>query len=142
MVIRFAEINEYPLVRRHYEACGYGGGLGDNDAVVIAIDEQIIGAVRICNEYGLKILRGMYIKPSSQKKGTGSAMLKFLADNLDMYGCYCLPYKHLEAFYSIIGFQKILPEDAPEFLSKRLEEYLSKGSKEIIIMKIKNHDRS
>jgi N-acetylglutamate synthase-like GNAT family acetyltransferase len=136
MNIRFALIHEYPQVLNHYATCNYGGGLDEKDKVVIAIDGQVTGAVRICIENDIKILRGMQIKPAWQRKGIGSSMLKFLADNLDMNGCYCLPFKHLKTFYGLIGFDEILLQDAPEFLSQRLEKYLSLGHNEMIIMMI------
>lgn len=139
-IIRFAEINEYPEILTHYEACNYHGGVHDTDKIVIAVDGQVIGAVRICFEHGIKVLRGMQIKPALQKKGIGSAMLKFLADHLDMDGCYCLPYKHLKLFYGAIGFEEISIEDAPEFLAERLEKYLSSGHNEMVIMAVNKNE--
>jgi N-acetylglutamate synthase-like GNAT family acetyltransferase len=136
VTIRFAEIKEYPEVAIHYKACNYNGGVQDNDKVVIAVDKQIIGAVRICTENGINVLRGMQVNPAWQRKGVGSAMLKFLPDQVDMDGCYCLPYKHLKSFYRSIGFEEISTQDAPEFLAERLQKYLSSGNKEIVIMAI------
>jgi N-acetylglutamate synthase-like GNAT family acetyltransferase len=137
-IIRFAEVNEYPKVLTHYETCNYHGGVQDTDKIVIAIEGQIIAAVRICLEHGVKVLRGMQIKPAWQKKGIGSSMLKFLADHVDMDGCYCLPYKRLKSFYGAIGFEEIAMRDAPEFLAERLKKYLSSGHNEMMIMAIKN----
>lgn len=134
MVIRFAGISEYPEVLAHYKICNYNGGVEDEDIIVVAIGEELIGAVRICSEYGIQVLRGMQIKSAWQKKGLGSSMLKFLVDNVDMNGCYCLPYKHLKAFYALIGFEEIAPQDAPVFLVERLEKYLSSGQDVIIMM--------
>jgi len=136
MIIRFAEINEFPEVLSHYETCNYGGGVQNTDRIVIAIDKNIVGAVRICIEHEIKVLRGMQIKAAYQKKGIGTSMLKFLAEHVDMNGCYCLPYKHLKSFYSLIGFEEIAPKNAPPFLAERLEKYLSSGNNEIIIMMI------
>jgi GNAT superfamily N-acetyltransferase len=134
VVIRFAGISEYPEVLTHYKICNYNGGVEDEDIIVIAIDEKLIGAVRICSGYGIQVLRGMQIKSALQKKGIGSSMLKFLVDNVDMNGCYCLPYKHLKSFYASIGFEEIAPQDAPVFLVERLEKYLSSGQDVIIMM--------
>jgi GNAT superfamily N-acetyltransferase len=134
VIIRFAEIGEYPEVLAHYEICNYKGGVEDKDTIVIAIDEEIIGAVRICYEHGKQVLRGMQIKPGWQRKGIGSAMLKFLVDQADMKGCYCLPYKHLQSFYASIGFEEIAPQYAPSFLAERLKKYLSSGSDIIMMM--------
>ncbi len=134
MVIRFAGLSEYPEVLTHYKICNYNGGAEDEDIIVIAIDEVLIGAVRICKEHGIQVLRGMQIKPAWQKKGIGSSMLKFLVDNVDMNGCYCLPYKHLKPFYASIGFEEIAPQNAPVFLVERLKKYLSSGQDVIIMM--------
>jgi GNAT superfamily N-acetyltransferase len=134
VIIRFAEINEYPEVLAHYEVCNYHGGVQEADGIVIAVDGQLIGAVRICIEHGVKVLRGMQIKPTWQRKGIGSLMLKFLADNVDLDGCYCLPYKHLGTFYASIGFREISAKNAPVFLAERLEKYLSSGNNEIVLM--------
>jgi N-acetylglutamate synthase-like GNAT family acetyltransferase len=136
LVISFAEINEYPEILTHYETCNYHGGVLDNDKIVIAVDGQVIGAVRICIEHGVKVLRGMQIKPAWQKKGIGSSMLKFLATHVDLNGCYCLPFKHLKSFYGAIGFEEIPVSVAPEFLAERLKKYLGSGHNEMIIMKI------
>src|SRR5271167_3419300 len=100
MYIRFAETTEYPGVLIHYKTCNYGGGIRNEDKVVLAIEQGIVGAVRICNENKVKVLRGMQIKPAWQKRSIGSLMLKFLDDHVDMSGCYCLPYKHLTGFYA------------------------------------------
>ena len=118
-----------------YEARNYRGGIYDGDRVAIAFNERITGAVRICSEYGVNVLRGMQIKPAWQRKGVGLLMLKFLAAHLDMTGCYCLPYKHLKRFYELTGFEEIPENRAPEILTQRLNSYLNKGL-DVIIMQI------
>ena len=135
MTIRFAENFEYAGVLEFYKTCNYYGGVQDEDKILIAIDNRIIGAVRICTESGEKVLRGMQVKPAWQGKGIGSAMLKYLVEHVDMSDCYCLPYKHLKGFYALIGFKQLELQEAPIFLVERLGKYLSSGS-EIIIMKI------
>jgi GNAT superfamily N-acetyltransferase len=134
VVIRFAGVSEYPEVLSHYKICNYNGGVEDEDIIVIAIDKELIGAVRICSEYGIQVLRGMQIKPAWQKKGIGSSILRFLVDHVDMNGCYCLPYKHLKSFYASIGFEEIVTENAPVFLVERFEKYLSSGQDIIMMM--------
>jgi len=141
-IIRFAEVNEYREILMHYETCNYRGGVQPDDKIVIATDGQVIGAVRICFEHGVKVLRGMQVKPAWQKKGIGSSMLKFLAAHVDMDGCYCLPFKHLKLFYSTVGFEEIPISDAPEFLAERLEKYLSSGHNEMVIMAINKTEQA
>jgi len=137
MNIRFAGINEYPSVVQLYQACGYGGGVDNEDKVVIAeASGQLIGAVRICTEQGVQVLRGMQIIKSYHGKGIGSLVLQFLKDNIVMTGCYCLPYKHLTGFYGQIGFELISADEAPVFLAERLEKYLSIGNREMVMMKV------
>ncbi|HWD86560.1 MAG TPA: GNAT family N-acetyltransferase [Mucilaginibacter sp.] len=134
MIFRFAEPHEYADVLAHYKACNYNGGLSEDDTVLVAIDDDIIGAVRICSENETKVLRGMQIKPEYRHRGIGKQMLRHLREHLDIKGCYCLPYTHLETFYATIGFMKISPDDAPQFLTERLKNYLSAGY-DLIIMK-------
>jgi N-acetylglutamate synthase-like GNAT family acetyltransferase len=136
MVIRFAKKDEYAEVLMHYEICNYNGVVQDDDQVIVAVDQQIVGAVRICEEHGVKVLRGMQVKPSWQNQCIGYSILKYLANHIDMKGCYCLPYEHLRKFYSLIGFEEILPQEAPSFLAERLKKYLDTSSRDIVIMMI------
>jgi predicted GNAT family N-acyltransferase len=76
----------------------------------------------------------MQIKMTHRGKGTGTLMLKFLKENIDMKDCYCIPFKHLKIFYGQIGFEEISPGKAPDFLVERLEKYLA-GGLDVIIMK-------
>jgi GNAT superfamily N-acetyltransferase len=139
MTIRRAAISEFEGVRQHYAECGYGGGAADDDLVVVAFDTGIAGVVRICREKGVNVLRGMQVKPAHQRMGLGSQMLRYLQDNLEMDGCYCLPYQHLKAFYGQIDFEEISPEEAPDFINERLKKYLSKGGKEVVIMQVRTY---
>ena len=136
MIIRIAETTEYSKVCELYEACNYNGGVQDNDIVVIAGADELIGAVRICREHGIKILRGMQIKSACRSKGTGTLMLKFLKENIDLKDCYCIPYKHLKIFYRQIGFEEISPDEAPDFIAERLKKYLA-GGLDVMLMKKK-----
>ena len=136
MIIHIAQPTEYDKVRELYLACNYNGGVQDNGIVVIAEEDELIGAVRLCTEHGVKMLRGMQINSAHRRKGTGTLMLKFLHENFDMTDCYCIPYKHLKTFYGQIGFEEISPAEAPGFLCERLEEYLNRGL-DMIVMRIK-----
>jgi len=141
MTIRLAENFEYPQVLAHYEACNYKGGLNENDQVILAIDLDIIGAVRLCIENDVKVLRGMYIKTGFRRKGIGASLLTYLKDHTAMEGCYCLPYRHLKKFYGIIGFEEITAQAAPEFLAERFQRYSGAGGKDVIIMQIKKQTK-
>jgi hypothetical protein len=136
MIIRIIEKTEYPKVRKLYEACSDNGGLQDDDLDLIAEDDECIGAVRICTKHGEKVLRGMQIDCARRRKGTGILMLKFLREIIDMKDCYCIPYKHLKAFYGQIGFEEISPAEAPSFLAERLTKYSANGLG-VMVMKVK-----
>jgi len=139
MNIRWAKVEEYAAVADHYAECGYRGGLNAEDSVLIALTgDQIIGAVRLCREHGAKLLRGMYIKQAFRGKGIGLSMLLYLKAQGDLEGCYCLPYGHLDRFYGKIGFEQIPIAEAPGFLVERLTQYRNNGSRDIILMQIKN----
>jgi N-acetylglutamate synthase-like GNAT family acetyltransferase len=141
MIIRIAETTEYPKVRELYEACNYNGGVQDDDLVVIAEDNDLIGAARISREHGVKVLRGMQIHSAHRRKGTGTLMLKFLQENIDMKDCHCIPYKHLNTFYGQIGFDEITPAEAPDFLAERFKKYLKNGL-DVVLMKVKTQTLS
>ena len=137
MIVRIAKTAEYSGVRELYKACHYNGGVQDNDIVVIAKDDKLIGAVRICLEHDVKTLRGMQVSSGCRVKGIGTLMLKFLQENFDMTGCYCIPYKHLKTFYGQIGFEEIQQGEAPDFLAERLKKYSDSGL-DMMVMKIKS----
>ncbi len=135
MTIRFAEKSEYPAVLDHYLLCRYNAGLSDTDQVVIALEDEIIGAVRIASENNVKVLRGMQVAPEWQREGIGLKMLQFLAEHIDLTDCYCLPYRHLIKFYGSIGFEVIDAKNAPSFLTERLKGYVDRGLDTIIMRK-------
>jgi len=139
MNIRWAEFGDYEAVQLFYRECGYGGGVNDSDRVAIAVENEIIAAVRICFEQGFKVLRGMQVAAAYQSQGLGSAILQFLDQNLGLYDCYCLPYAHLALFYGQVGFKEILPAQAPVFLAERLGNYAVRSDTPIIIMKTNSH---
>jgi GNAT superfamily N-acetyltransferase len=136
MTIRWADQSEHDAILEFYHRCNYRGGIENSDKVAVALEDDLIGAVRICFENGVKVLRGMQVDVDFQRTGIGLSLLKFLDEQMDMDGCYCLPYAHLKMFYANIGFREIDPVAAPAFLAKRLSEYLKKGSHEIVIMKL------
>jgi GNAT superfamily N-acetyltransferase len=136
MNIRQANKTEYPQVEQHYALCGYRGGIGDDDLVIVSPEgEAIVGAVRICFENGERVLRGMHIQPAYQGNGLGKAMLEYVALHVGLHGCYCLPHAHLRLFYGHVGFREIEEDGAPEFLVRRLRGYREAGHPTLIIMK-------
>ncbi|MGO4476879.1 GNAT family N-acetyltransferase [Massilia sp. 2TAF26] len=113
-----------------YEAAGYGGGVSAADLTFAAdLDGRLAGAVRLCEEHGDIVLRGMQVAQSFQRQGIGRALLARCIPWLDRGTAWCLPYEHLTGFYGEAGFEPA-PEDAlPPFLSERLARYLASGQR-------------
>jgi N-acetylglutamate synthase-like GNAT family acetyltransferase len=86
-------------------------------------DNLVVGVVRLCQEQGYLMLRGMLIERDHRRKGLGVRMLRDLEKRLRDQDCYCIPYAHLIPFYGIIGFQAVEDDEVPDFLSGRLAKY-------------------
>ena len=132
--IEVAENATLDAVRALYGTCGYGGGVRPEDHVVVARHHaDLIGAARLCLESGLLVLRGMQVHPERRRRGVGAAMLTRLEEAMAGTPCWCLPYRHLEAFYGRAGFVTVRPDSAPAFLRHRLTAYLARGA-DVILM--------
>lgn len=132
--ISLATREQLPSIQNFYDVSGYRGSrLSQDEQIVVALaassqstpiaQRPILGAVRLCEENGFQMLRGMRIDEQHRRHGLGTAMLKRFAQILDYKVCYCLPFPYLVNFYQQIGFQLISAEMAPAFLQKRLHSY-------------------
>ena len=129
VTVRLAEADELDSVARLYRATGYAGRVDpENDRALVAlVGDVFVGVVRLCHEYRVTVLRGMRVADSYQRRGIGTALLRGLEPLLTAQDCYCLPFTHLERFYSLIGFQTMQDGEVPGFLSARTARYRSKG---------------
>lgn len=126
--LEITQARELAAVRAFYERAGYGGGAADADLTFAAkVGDRLVGVVRLCEEDGIIVLRGMHIDPACQRQGIGRALLMHCAPHLDAGAAYCLPYAHLAGFYGQAGFVPVEPEAIPVFLRKRLAAYLASG---------------
>jgi N-acetylglutamate synthase-like GNAT family acetyltransferase len=117
--VRVAVGKDFDEIRAFY-ARWTTKSIAPSQRFVIAQDGQtIIGAVRLCQEEGHMILRTMQIDERYHRQGIGTRMLVVLEPLLEPAPCYCLPYAHLPAFYSKIGFQMMPVEQAPPHLYAR-----------------------
>jgi N-acetylglutamate synthase-like GNAT family acetyltransferase len=133
------------IIRRAHQSDAKAiGELYASLAPNIRVDEEIqviaengglaVGIVRLVDEEGHLVLRGMNVRPECQRQGIGKRMLVELQGHIDERDCYCLPFSHLEDFYGTIGFERIGKDQAPDHLAKRLERYTAMGL-DVIIMK-------
>lgn len=134
--VRRATAEDIPRALEFYAERRYGGGIGPEDAVLMAErDGELIGIVRLAAENGVVVLRGMQVHPRFQRQGIGKRILAAVAQELDGRDCFCIPYADLVGFYGGIGFHVIEPAKAPTFLRLRLERYQNRGDgKEYLIM--------
>ncbi|MDJ0647456.1 MAG: GNAT family N-acetyltransferase [Xenococcaceae cyanobacterium MO_188.B19] len=136
VILKQASPSDYERIKVFYHNCKYGGGLNRLDTVFIAeIDNEIVGSVRICQQFTTTVLRGMQVSKKWQRQNIGTRLLLLASSWLKTTPCYCLPYSYLEGFYNKTGFQKINPADAPDFLSNRYNQYLKQGLNCIMMLR-------
>lgn len=120
--------DQFDDVRSLYAQSGYPGGVAENDLVLIATDSsRLVGAVRLCPEEGVTVLRGMQVQDGLQRRGIGSRLLSACIPFLDGGIAYCLSYTHLVDFYRSAGFTVADRRELPGFLSERLDLYIAEG---------------
>jgi GNAT superfamily N-acetyltransferase len=119
-------------IQAFYGAVGYGGGVSAADISFAATaGGEMIGVVRLCEEDGVTVLRGMHVAPGFQRQGIGRALLAHCMPWLDRGPAYCLPYEHLIGLYGQAGFVSAAADTLPRFLAARLERYLLSGQRVI-----------
>lgn len=135
IAVKAAEAAELAEVGKFYKTVGYGGGVSQSDVTLTArLNGCLVGAVRLCVESGVIVLRGMQVSPSFQRKGVGRALLEHCVPFLDRGPAYCVPYEHLTNFYGQVGFIVAPPELLPTFLAERLAGYVA-TSRQTLAMK-------
>jgi len=124
---------------RIYDVCGYGGKIEADDTLFVAYLSGIAaGGVRLCNEEGVIVLRGMEILPGYRRQGLGLGLLAACKPALSEQTVYCLPYAHLVDFYATVGFSPIDIACAPYFLQARAAGYVKTGKKIVAMCRSKN----
>jgi GNAT superfamily N-acetyltransferase len=89
--------------------------------------------VRIADEHGVLVLRGMRVAESVQRRGIGTRLLEEIAAWLGPRECFCVPYAHLVSFYAQAGFVQIELESGPAFLAQRVRDYCESGLDAILM---------
>jgi predicted N-acetyltransferase YhbS len=126
IAVHTADAAELDEVREFYKTIGYGGGVSQSDVTLTArLDGRLVGAVRLCSESGVVVLRGMQVDPSFQRKGIGRTLLQHCVPFLNTGSAYCVPYEHLTNFYGQVGFIETPPKLLPAFLAERLAGYVA-----------------
>jgi N-acetylglutamate synthase-like GNAT family acetyltransferase len=134
VTIREASQEDSTKVVAFYRETEYLAPLSHVDRVLIAeSDEGIIGALRLCRESEVLVLRGMRVLQGMRRRQIGTNLLSAASDILAEDTCYCIPHDYLEAFYRQVGFRKLPLPSAPAFLQDRWREYGRRGLNVIIM---------
>jgi len=124
-------------IKVFYSQCGYGGGLSEEDLILIAqLEEKIVGAVRLCPDTGFFVLRGMQVLAPFQQQGIGTRLLQACTERLVGQVCYCIPWQHLRWFYQQAGFQEVAPVGVPDLLRERYDHYISSGMNVVLMCRL------
>ncbi len=125
-----------------YKSCGYPGSVDDTDQIILATTgSRVIGAIRLVEEEGTHLLRGMYIAEQYQRMGIGALMLKQFEELIvhqKITSIYLTCGAHLNDFYGKIGFKIVTnPHAIPSFLSVRSAGYAKKFGPQLIMQRKK-----
>jgi|WetSurMetagenome_2_1015567.scaffolds.fasta_scaffold765219_1 N-acetylglutamate synthase-like GNAT family acetyltransferase len=132
--IREAAQQDWDRIRDFYQCTQYYSPINPSDRILIAeARDRIVGAVRLCCEGGIQVLRGMRVLELMRHQGIGTDLLDATIGVLGNDACYCIPYVYLEGFYAHAGFHKLPLDDAPTFLRQRWAEYTRRGLKVIVM---------
>lgn len=132
---RVLEEWEFERALRFYLRSGYDAQLDpQNEFIAAELDGEPVGLLRLCLEEGVLVLRGMRIADQYQRRGIGTRLLHFAAQQIADRPCWCIPFRHLVGFYGQTGFREIEPPNAPPFLRERLEIYREKLGLDAVIM--------
>ncbi len=128
-------------IKAFYAAEGYTGPTEPDDDVVLAKqDGEVVGVVRLVDEAGVQLLRGMYVGTDVQRQGIGSRMLAKFEQRLDsgrVDEAFLTCGPHLEGFYRQIGFRLAGPSvSPPDFLVRRRDGYTSRYGEQIIMYRL------
>lgn len=133
--LRRLEQGETGRLTSFYLENGYDSPIEDEEILlVVEAEDRILAALRLCRENGESVLRGMIVRELHRGLGLGTLLLEYAESVLAGENCYCVPYRELERFYSRIGFRRIDPAGAPEFLRERQRVYREELGLDVILM--------
>lgn len=126
---------QFPLAKKFYKSARYPSNIGREDEVyVVRHQSTIVATLKLVKLDQYLILRSMVVAPLYRRTGVGLFMLHHLAEKLETRKCWCFPFDGLEAFYGAIDFKTQLPENSPNIIRQKYQQYFSQGKK-IFIMK-------
>jgi GNAT superfamily N-acetyltransferase len=134
--VRIASSDERRRIAAFYRETAYRPSVGPTDLLIVAEDaEEICGALRLCQEEGLRVLRGMRVALRRQRQGVGTRLLEAAGEAMDSRECFCIPHRHLTAFYGRAGFREIPATEAPRLLLERWQQYIQECRLDVVVMR-------
>jgi N-acetylglutamate synthase-like GNAT family acetyltransferase len=135
-IARRADPAEFGRITAFYRDNAYGPTIRPTDIIVVAKNEgALCGAVRLCEEHGVLVLRGMRVSAGMQRRGVGTGLLQAIEPLIGERECFCIPHRYLRSFYGRIGFEEIDPAHAPAFLRQRCTRYRREHGLDVILIR-------
>jgi N-acetylglutamate synthase-like GNAT family acetyltransferase len=126
---------EHGRVSEFYRAKGYRPVIRPGDLIVLATaGDEYCGALRLCEEGGVLVLRGMRVADRLRGRGIGTELLKATEALMGDRGCFCIAHRYLESFYGRAGFSRTAEEAIPSFLRDRCAAYRREHGLDVVIM--------
>jgi len=141
VVTREAYPGEFERIAAFYRDTGYTPPISPADVIVVAEAAEVenegalCGAVRLCDEHSVLVLRGMRVCEDMRGQGIGTRLLQAVEPVIGARECFCIPHRYLRSFYGQIGFVEIQPTDPPEFLRERWATYRREYGLDVILMR-------
>ncbi len=136
VITRKARPQDLQQVAAFYHEQDYTPAKGREDVIVVAEEAGMLcGALRLCEEHGALVLRGMRVAEDMRRQGIGTRLLQAAESLIADRECFCIPHRHLRSFYACIGFVEIQSAQAPPFLCQRCSRYRSQFGLDVIIMR-------
>ena len=135
-IARRAYPAEFERITAFYRDNAYRPTIRPTDTIVVSENEGVLcGAVRLCEENGVLVLRGMRVSKGMQRRGIGTRLLRAVEPLIGERECFCIPHRYLRSFYGRISFEEIDLAEAPAFLRQRRARYRREHGLDVIIMR-------
>jgi N-acetylglutamate synthase-like GNAT family acetyltransferase len=136
---RAAHPADFERVAAFYRDNGYEPTISPADVIVVAgvaeNEGALCGAVRLCDEHSVLVLRGMRVCEDMRRQGIGTRLLHAVEPVIGGRECFCIPHRYLRSFYGQIRFLEIEPTETPEFLRERFATYRREYGLDVILMR-------
>lgn len=109
--IRHIQGAELGWVNERYAEVGFVSSSESDFVVVAELDGARAGVGRLVPvEAGVGELGGIYVLPQFRGRAVARAIVTWLLDHSPYDRLFCIPFAHLERFYSGFGFAPLAPD--------------------------------